>query len=69
MLIHLGEGSKKNLVESTNGGGQQDRIFHTKKERKNKDLKHWILPSNHFETHLFFFQFLGGGPSPSWMLV
>ena len=23
-------------------------------------LKHWILPNNHFKTHLFFFQFLGG---------
>ena len=24
-------------------------------------LKHWILPKDHFKTHLFFFQFLGGG--------
>ena len=24
-------------------------------------LKHWILHNNHFMTHLFFFQFLGGG--------
>ena len=27
---------------------------------KNMSLKHWIMPKDHFETHLFF-QFLGGG--------
>ena len=34
--------------------------FPLKKTKKNMGLKHWILPKDHFKTHLFF-QFLGGG--------
>ena len=29
--------------------------------KKNMGSKHLILHNNHFKTHLFFFQFLGGG--------
>ena len=28
---------------------------------KDMGLKHWVLLKDHFNTHLFFFQFLGGG--------
>ena len=31
--------------------------------------KHWILPIDHFKTHLFFFKFLVGGPFSAWILV
>ena len=52
---------KKKIVEnSTKGKGSQRRpIFHEEKIN-NMGLKHWVLPKNHFKTHLFF-QFLGGG--------
>ena len=32
-------------------------------------LKHWILPNNHFKTHLFFSIFGWGGPFSAWILV
>ena len=35
-------------------------ILRKKNKTKNMALKHWILPVDHFKTHLFF-QFLGGG--------
>ena len=31
-------------------------------KKKNIGLKHWILPKNHFKTHLFFSIFGWGGP-------
>ena len=38
--------------------------FSTKKtNKKNMGLKQWILPKDHFKTHLIFsIFFLGGGP-------
>ena len=32
-------------------------------------LKHWMLPQDHFKTHLFFFNFWVGGPFSAWILV
>ena len=59
----LREGLKK-------GGGVSDGRFSTKKkEKKNMVLKHWILPNNHFKTHLFFSIFGWGGPFSAWILV
>ena len=34
-----------------------------KKEKKNMGLKHWILPKDHFKSHLFFSIFGWGDPS------
>ena len=31
--------------------------------KKNMSLKHWIVPKDHFETHLFFSIFGWGDPS------
>ena len=31
---------------------------------KNMSLKHWIVPKDHFKTHLFFSIFGWGDPSP-----
>merc|ERR1712208_11605 len=43
------------------GGGPATGDFPLRKEKNIMGLKHWILPNNQFKTHLFFFQFLGGG--------
>ena len=37
--------------------------------KKNMDLKHWILPNNQFNTHLFFSIFGWGGPFLAWISV
>ena len=74
-LSDLGKGSNKKLVEFlTKVGGWGLKwtdfpliIFFFWK--KNMSLKHWIVPKDHFKTHLFFFQFLGGGPFSPWILV
>ena len=46
------------------GWGVSDGRFPTKK-KKNMGLKHWILPDNQFQTHLFFFNFWVGGGQKS----
>ena len=52
---------KKN---STKRGEVSTRFFtKKKKKRKNMGLKHWILPKDHFKTHLFFSNFGWGDPS------
>ena len=54
---------KKEIVEFSNKRwGDVSAWFSTKKKqnKKNMILKHWILPKDHFKTHLFFFQFFGG---------
>ena len=57
--VHIRDGfTKKKIVENPT----------KKKNKKNMDLKHWMLPSDHFKTHLFF-QFLGDGPFSDWILV
>ena len=43
---------------STKGGGAAPDFPLRKKQNKNMVLKHWILPIDHFKTHLF--QFLDG---------
>ena len=48
------------------GGGGVSTRFSTKKKKQNKKnmgLKHWILPKDHFKTHLFFSIFGWGDPS------
>ena len=64
------EGLKKNIVEfPTKGGvgwgGGVSAWFSTKKNKTEKKLvlKHWILPIDHFKTHLFFSIFGWGDPS------
>ena len=43
---------KKEIVEnSTRGGAAPDFPL---RKKKNIGLKHWILPKDHFKTHLFF---------------
>ena len=44
---------KKKIVENSTKRGAPDFPLR-KKERKNMGLKHWILPKDHFKTHLFF---------------
>ena len=53
---------KKKLVENSTkrGEGAGPDFPQRKKTKKNMGLKHWMLPQDHFMTHLFF-QFLGGG--------
>ena len=56
---------KWNLPPGGVGGGCQRQVFSTKKEKKknNMGLKHWILPKDHFRTHLYFSFFGWGDPS------
>ena len=61
MLLREGFKKKKIVEFSTKGeGGLVTGDFPLRKEKKNMGLRYWILPNNHFKTHLFF-QFLGGG--------
>ena len=53
----------------TRGGGSATGDFPLRKKKKNMVLKHWILPNNHFKTHLFFSIFGWGGPFSAWILV
>ena len=54
---------------STKGGGGSATGDFLLRKKKNMVLKHWILPNNHFETHLFFSIFGWGGPFSAWILV
>ena len=66
----FGKGSKKKLVEnSTKGGWSATADFPLRKKINNMGLKHWILPKNHFKTHLFFSIFGWGGPFSAQILV
>ena len=56
----IGKGSKKKILENSTGVGSATADFPLRK-KKNIGLKRWILPNNHFKTHLFFLQFLSGG--------
>ena len=58
---------KKNSGKFHKGRGAATADFPLKK--KNMGLKHWILPNNHFKTHLFFSIFGWGGPFSAWILV
>ena len=62
---------KKEKKRKVGGWGQQwtdfPLIFFFFK--KNMGLKHWILPKDHFKTHLFYFNFWVGGPFSAWILV
>ena len=67
---NLGKGSKKKKKKKgkipKGGGGGPPPIFQKKKKKKKKKnmgLKHWILPKDHFKTHLFFSIFGWGDPS------
>ena len=60
LIINKGRVQKKIVEFSNKGGGSTTADFPLRK-KNNMGLKHWIFPKNHFKTHLFFFQFLGGG--------
>ena len=65
-LLLQREGFKKKLVvNSTKQGGRGSAPDFPlrKKKQKNMGLKHWILPQDHFKTHLFFSIFGWGDPS------
>ena len=64
MKVIKGRVPKKKIVENTpKRGGGVSTLFSTKKKNKNMGLKHWILPKDHFKTHLFFSIFGWGDPS------
>ena len=55
-------------INGDEGGVSNGRFSTKKKNTKNMGLKYWILPNNHFKTHLFF-QFLCGVPFSAQILV
>ena len=66
----MNKGRVKKKVEFPMRGGASARPDFPLKEIKiktNMGLKHWILPKDHFKTHLFFFNFWVGGPFSAWI--